>query len=608
MCFDDAWINSTIQFNANKKLGFLRCTPYLNSITDILITCIVFISNNITTYYVPIDLSSSGIVKEPPVTYLSRQGLRAKIMPFGGFILGVTAYDNNDNKTYHNMYVYNGTIITLGKIPSKHFLTNITSMSPERLLTNYFGVNAITQNNTFLLASPYTNDNISWSLLTIPLSNTNYDHGYDNAAINKTIPPIDANVNSSTTFLNITFNVPLVLSTSTSNITIYKASDNSIRQRVSVTMHDFCILNSHGISIKVINSTFNEYDEQYFVSMDNNFVKEVYFNEPLKGIHDGIWTLKTHNAIEGSVRLTQKASKKFLALETNKSAYIDNLFNELADKVPINRSCLRSDNKFQVLYDQIFIFIRIVIGNNEIKRTASEIFSDLNTMIIYKNITAFSFGVTNDLDQDYGFKLMWNVWNDHKVQIAIIVGVMIFIIFCLLFPILGHKLKSKKFEVISSAILRIGLIIPNFILSVLFVVHESNNVPEFYMPSVLVLGIPLFINFYIAAYTIYKGIKNPVIGENFKKWVMKYRGSIIILIILAATDYEYLTILKDIPMFTKKSYCYKQINIFNILEHIFDIAIMWGAFIDIFFRNIPQIIIQVCKFHYIHRYEITFMS
>ncbi|RIB12003.1 hypothetical protein C2G38_2201976 [Gigaspora rosea] len=62
-------------------------------------------------------------------------------------------------------------------------------------------------------------------------------------------------------------------------------------------------------------------------------------------------------------------------------------------------------------------------------------------------------------------------------------------------------------------------------------------------------------------YKIYKGIKEPVIVEDFKKYVKKYLGLVILLIILIATDYEYLTILKDIPMFTK--------------------------------RNIPQIIIQV---------------
>ncbi|CAG8705014.1 5444_t:CDS:2, partial [Dentiscutata heterogama] len=245
-------------------------------------------------------------------------------------------------------------------------------------------------------------------------------YGYNNVLISQTIPSINATVNSSTTYLNISFNDLIALSTPTSNITsnitIYKASDNSIRQRISATMDNFCNISEFTVvSIPVIKSTFNEYGEQYFVTMDNNFVQD-FFYEPLKGIHDGIWTLKTDildnqkndsdKAIMGSVRLTKAASKQFLALHKNKQLErIDNLLNELAKKVPINRSCLSSDNRFyNAFYDQIVILIRININNNKIKRTASEVFSDINTMITYKNITTFSLNVTNDLDNDYGFQ------------------------------------------------------------------------------------------------------------------------------------------------------------------------------------------------------------
>ncbi|KAF0501473.1 hypothetical protein F8M41_020002 [Gigaspora margarita] len=538
--------------------------------TDGPIACVFSINSNVTTYYLQIYLSPIGNVKGIPEAYTSRQGLRAKITPFYDYIL-------------------------------------------DSFLTNYFGVNAIMMNNTFLLASPYTNDNISWSLLTIPLP-THFNIRYDNSLIDNTIPSINDKVSSSTTLLIINFKVRIALSTSTSRITIYKTSDNSIRQRIPVTMHEYFSISpdEFAISIFVINSTFNEYDEQYFVNMDNNFVKNKVNNEPIKGIHDDIWILKTDlpnnrklysdNAIMGSVRLTQSASKSFLALSKhNQSTYINNLLNELAEKVPINISYLRSDNGFnKITCYQIVIPIRIDVDstNYKTKRTASEYSSDLHYMITYKNITTFTLGITNDLDQDYGFKPMWNVWNDHKVQIILISGIIIFITFCLLYPILIHKLKSKKIEVLCSTILKFALIVPNFILSILFVVQYSNNVPDLYWLSVLVLNVPLFINFFIATYTIYVGIKNPFIGKDFKEWIIKYRGLVIILIVLVATDYEYLTILKEIPIFTKKLYYYEQINIFNILDNIFDIAILWGAFFDIFFRNIPQIIIQVYYYNY----------
>ncbi|RIB03660.1 hypothetical protein C2G38_2122551, partial [Gigaspora rosea] len=71
--------------------------------------------------------------------------------------------------------------------------------------------------------------------------------------------------------------------------------------------------------------------------------------------------------------------------------------------------------------------------------------------------------------------------------------------------------------------------------------------------------------------------------------------------ILVTTDYEYLMILKDLPIFTKKLYRYEPINtlnIFSIIDYIFVDVIIWGAFFDIFFRNIPQIIILALFYYY----------
>ncbi|KAF0530599.1 hypothetical protein F8M41_012086 [Gigaspora margarita] len=180
-------------------------------------------------------------------------------------------------------------------------------------------------------------------------------------------------------------------------------------------MHDFINISSDGlsISIKVIPSTFNEYDEQYFVSMDNNFVKGANLNEPLRGIHDGIWILKTDmpkkrnpdNRIEGSVCLTREASKRYLPLEY-KYVYINSLLNDNIKKVPINRYHYGLDSVHLALkldQDQpIIIFDINEYDGNE--KAAAELASDLSNMIVFKNITTFSFGLTNDLDESYGFQ------------------------------------------------------------------------------------------------------------------------------------------------------------------------------------------------------------
>ncbi|KAF0526266.1 hypothetical protein F8M41_014099 [Gigaspora margarita] len=551
ICFDSgaSWNDSTIQLNANKKLGFIRSArnktyeangsswnswlwqhysiiglcaipisynqtkdnqksvifqteQLINSVscdeTDSFIYCIVSIHFNNGTFngtsYERIQIFPSGNEFSTQEIYSDQRSLRAKMMSFGDLIFDFTEYNNADKNIYYNIYYYNVSASRLEQLNSF-------------IITNYFSVKDVTLNHTFLLASPKTTDNISWSLLTISLLNSN-DYKYNNVFINKTIPSINDSVNSSTTFLNITFNYPVALSALTSSITIYKASDNSIRQRISTTMHSFISISPDGLSIiiEVIPSTFNEYDEQYFVSMDNNFVKGADRNEPLRGIHDGIWILKTAKAILGLLRLTQEASKRFTALQNNQSAYINSLLNDIAKKVPINRSRLSSNNRIQRLYkDQIVIPIRIDAATHENERNASELASDLAMMISFKNITTISFGLTNDLDQNYEFRLL--------------------------------------------------------------------------------------------AITIYQGIKDPIIGENFKEWVKEYRNLIAMFNFLIMTDFVYFEISKDIvkSMFTKINKSFALPERINRLEYRFQVAIVCGAFFGISFRNIPQIIIQVSK-------------
>ncbi|KAF0526272.1 hypothetical protein F8M41_014105 [Gigaspora margarita] len=405
------------QTRDNQKSVIFQTEHPINSIscdeTCSFIYCIVSIHFNNGTFngtlYEQIQIYPSGIEFSTHEIYSDQRSLRTKITSFGDLIFDFTEYNNMNNNIYYNIYYYNSSASRLE--PQNSFI-----------ITNYFSVNTVTQNNTFLLASPNT-INISWSLLTISLPNST-DYRYDNVFINKTFPSVY--VDSLSFFLNITFNHPVNLSASTSNITIYKASDNSIRQMVSTTTHNFISISPDGlnIGINVISCTFNEYNEQYFVSMDNNFVKGADWNEPLRGIHDGIWILKTHmpknrvtysggaynvanKDIVSQVRLTQEASKRFSAFQNNRSAYIayiDSLLDDIAKKVPINRSRLSSNYTIQKSnQDQIFISISIGESNNYTEKTADDLGLDLANMILFKRITTISLGLTNDLDEFQSF-------------------------------------------------------------------------------------------------------------------------------------------------------------------------------------------------------------
>ncbi|CAG8850306.1 31046_t:CDS:2, partial [Racocetra persica] len=92
------------------------------------------------------------------------------------------------------------------------------------------------------------NQSTSWSLLLVPLPQLLEDNGYGNLQIvNITPPPITSSnygtVDSSTTALNITFNSSVVLSTGF--ITIYKSSDNTIRQTIPATSDYVKIINQN---------------------------------------------------------------------------------------------------------------------------------------------------------------------------------------------------------------------------------------------------------------------------------------------------------------------------------------------------------------------------
>ncbi|RIB06060.1 hypothetical protein C2G38_543607 [Gigaspora rosea] len=449
-------------------------------------TCIMSISNlnNTETYYVKINFLLSGAVLSSNVIRLDfpnvtlsnatfpdfnltfKQGWSIKSMPSGGYTIHTTS--NNA----HYIYAYGED-------------NNPIPIYTNSFLTNSFGANAVINNNTFLLASSNTNfQHTSWSLITTPLPKVlkNYDYGCRNLLISKTTPSINDSVDSDTHMLYITFFDAVILSTG--YVTIYKTSDNSIRQRISATRHEFINIDSQGttISISVIGSTFNQYGEEYYVKIDYNFVKSAMNNEPIKGIEGGIWRLKSNISINddkqrssGLAKFTIDASKKILVLsDFERFNYYHDLLNEIAAKVPVRLDSL----SYNIINSSFSIRIDVVSMFNRTGNTDLGVLSDLNNMIVYKQITTFSTGLTNDLNSTSGFQ---PINNSGELMIAFYM--LIELIYTTNFPIIGswlymiilyflpclfiaglffhimsiYTLPSKKFEAITSAILRLAL-------------------------------------------------------------------------------------------------------------------------------------------------------
>ncbi|CAG8439354.1 1378_t:CDS:2 [Dentiscutata heterogama] len=344
------------------------------------------ITNNsaVDTEFVRVHFLSSGSVLSttvisnlPNLAGIPKYGWRVKTMPFGGYILDATS----------------------------------DSRSP--FITNSWGVNTLLYNNNFLLASPYTNNkNTSWSFT----------------------------VNSSTTTISIVFYDPVMISDDLTAgfVTIYQTSTNNIRQKISPAMNNYYQISSDRktVNLTIISSTFNQHGENYYIEMDNNFVKSYLYKEPLTGIQDRIWNLTSiivDNPIVGSVGLQPEEIKKFLSLP-DRSKYFDALLSDIASKVPVRRERLITNGKFQYINfgqptEQIIFSIQVNPSYSSDESSAQAVVSDLNTMINHKSSTTFSTGFTDDLDQFYGFQVYIGFWDKYRVEIIVSFIVLALLVF-----------------------------------------------------------------------------------------------------------------------------------------------------------------------------------
>ncbi|CAG8771669.1 23368_t:CDS:2, partial [Racocetra persica] len=111
--------------------------------------------------------------------------------------------------------------------------------------------------------------------------------------------------------------------------------------------------------------------------------------------------------------IKKDAKEKFLSLSNHdRSKYFMNLLNEIADKVPVRRSRLSTNERFQYINygkpeEQIIFSIKINVKSQDLdENTVDSVVLDIYTMITYKQITTFFNGLTNDLDASYGFEVM----------------------------------------------------------------------------------------------------------------------------------------------------------------------------------------------------------
>ncbi|RHZ84119.1 hypothetical protein Glove_85g129 [Diversispora epigaea] len=576
------------------------------SSTGIGQVCILdFIRNNITTIgqdvtnHMKLDFLSSGSVRKitslsnvPELLSNSTTRWQIESIPYGGYLFYGYFLVNNQTNTYG--YYFN-------EIENNFMEWDF----PEPSVLNNRRILIILPNNTLLVSQIESNN--TWSFLTtdIPNYSGNLDHGYSNLLINSTYPFINANISYSIDMgiITITYYDPVELSNG--NLWIYQidksVTQNVTRQFVNANNSEFCSIFEDGltVAVKIIRSTFSYPNSQFYVKVDNNFVRSKAYGEPLMGINDNIWNFNTVPTMEGTyagtvsgvMRLTIEGTEHYDNFtSTEKTDFFFDLITELSRILSIDSKRLSSNNKAQIDNNikpnrQILISLKIQSFRNE--RSVKSIIDDLNDMIKYKSITSISLlPTTNYLDEEFGFVPIPNIWKNYKIIFSGVI--LIFGILMVLF-LLAHK-KERKGR--NMAVLKLGLIIFDFVINALFVSNNGKVVEVLYIPSVVFLTIPTIGNTIWSFYIIFNENKS----KTFLDWFAQHGMVALIFTVLSGADITALSIL------------YSNLAGFEFFNAPFSTKgknrIFWASCLNIFVKDIPQVIIQILYIHSVVIYDI----
>jgi len=229
-------------------------------------------------YYIRVSFLSSGSVSglDPidrviPTDNLITSSWNIRSLPYGGFLIDTRTI--NATGTYAVGYLYDDVK---------------KASSPwdfgENIQVNAFGRSALLPNNTVVLTQQELPG--TWSLLVsdMPKFSTLPDNGYSNLHVQSTIPPIGTVItptsDRSTDSLNqvsITYSDKVELSEGA--ISVYLVQDggnNVLRQYAPGTNTKYCNITSDSLTVtfNIIPSTFSQQSSNYYIKVDNNFVRD----------------------------------------------------------------------------------------------------------------------------------------------------------------------------------------------------------------------------------------------------------------------------------------------------------------------------------------------
>ncbi|CAB4403041.1 unnamed protein product [Rhizophagus irregularis] len=516
-----------------------------------------------TTEYMTVLFQTSGSVFDLRKLFVDKEIIGVNSLFQGGYL--ITTHDNQ-NKTIEGIILddngkYNGT----------------WSYPPDLNVSNSFGTAAFRNGTLFLVT--FENE-MTWKVISTPLPKFfSDDYGYENPNVKSTYPLISSSIPLSITNINITYHLSVTISTN--NVSIYQYNNNDdlpiLRQSVSGDSLYFSYSSSDKktINIKVLESTFNQPNSNYYIVVNDNVVRDWTSNNPLIGVERNRWKFNTTNIQDnfadesiGRFSLTDEGTKSFEKLSLDRqSGFLSQLRIDLAKSIPvdINRldyiKCCEYDNSQQP--PRILLSLPIKSTTNPYERNVDHIIKDLDILIKHKEVTPISwFGTTNYLEASFGFQRYKNLLDDFKFHlIGIVIGI---VILGVLYIYAKKKYPMGK----NIVIFKFPLIILNFIMGIMFILNNGKNVPQLFIPSVIFCVIPIIINFIMGAIIMLQEIKK---NRDFYGW---FKNNV------------------------------DMASLFTILSEETQFDIFWGSFIGLFIGDIPRFIIQVFYIKLVVNYDI----
>ncbi|RIB17627.1 hypothetical protein C2G38_2087843 [Gigaspora rosea] len=546
-------------------------------------------STTINSFYMRIRFLSSGSVLALDPIFPPNNGSLTNVrsLPLGGYaVINRTFFGQNINYTFD---LYN----------ESDSFANDYNFPLRPLTANLNGAFDILQNNTMLMALNETSTT-SWRLLSInlpPLSPYK-DNGFGNLHVSAAYPPKGFdNLTLNSNSISITYQDPIALSNG--NLYIYQRTidgNKTLRQVINTKScnlnNSVCSVTDKVVKLNVLDCTFNDPNAQYYIEVDNGFVKSSIYNEPILGINQNTWTfnttgggesLKRAGTIKGSLRLTTDGTSHFETLNNaDKDRFFDKLINELAILIPAEKGRLSSSGHYQKDTSDSTKTV-IVLSISEAKsggnqRISTEIESNLNLLIKNKEFTGISTEPTvKYLDETYGyqrFQSIKEVFESHKTKfILLFVAIVLFILIFLV-----ARLRSPESE--NFCILTLGLTIFRFVTYVVFTFTDAPLVPNIFIPSVAFLVIPVAFNLALA-FTILYSEKS----DEYVVWFVQYGRVAVSFALASGANIDTLLILRARLM---------KIEMFNAPFSDRSLTtIFWGACVDVLLTEIPQFILQI---------------